>query len=238
MIEIETYPGKFEEVTSTKESTGKYNPKALVVMVDEMTEVTEGSNYKLVNSIKTSIESIGRLGRAAACHLVLATQRPSGNVISNDLKNNIQQSVLLGEFDASASSLLFDEDMSHRAKPEIKGRGLVKSGNNVIEFQSYWTEPDKDFRYKEENEETIFKSIEKISTKPELEEIIDKENIFNLEIPLDIEDGIFGDEDKDNIDEICRDIQEKRIIFPKNIKKLKLKIKKKKSKKLSVKIKK
>lgn len=133
----------------TKESITKYQdtfkPKCIFVLVDEMSEVMTSTAYKLVNSIQGNIASIARLGRAGACHLVLATQRPSSNVINADLKNNVQISMLLGDFDASASTLIFDEDISNRSKPEIKGRGFVKSGKDITEFQSFWTEVSKDF---------------------------------------------------------------------------------------------
>ena len=132
---------------------GIYKPKAILVEIDEMGEIMSGSNYKLVSSIQESIGSIARLGRAAGVHLCLATQRPSSNVINADLKNNIQQGVILGEFDSSASSLIFDEDVSNLSKPEIKGRGFVKSGKDIAEFQSYWTDPKKDFVYVETKEE-------------------------------------------------------------------------------------
>lgn len=73
------------------------------------------------------------------------TQRPSSNVINSDLKNNIQMGCLLGDFDSGASALIFDKDVSAMSKPEIKGRGFIKSGKEIYEFQSYWTEKDKDF---------------------------------------------------------------------------------------------
>lgn len=160
MIEIEIYPGIFKEVKTIEETTCKYNPKAIVIGIDEMTEVSEGSDYKAVNSIKDSIASIARLGRASAVHLFLATQRPSSNVISNDIKNNIHQSVILGEFDAAISGLIFDEDISHKAKPEIKGRGFTKVGKEIFEFQSYLTNPEKDFVVKEKPEEQYEKKLQ------------------------------------------------------------------------------
>ena len=130
---------------SIQKTTDTFRPKAFICLVDEMSEVMNSTNFKLVSSIQNNIGSIARLGRAAACHLVLATQRPSSNVINADLKNNIQCGVLLGDFDASASTLIFDEDISARSKPEIKGRGYIKSGKEITEFQSFWTEKEKDF---------------------------------------------------------------------------------------------
>lgn len=58
--------------------------KPIICIVDEMTEVMEGSNYRAVESIKNSISSIARLGRAAACHLCLAP-------LPGDLKLNIER---------------------------------------------------------------------------------------------------------------------------------------------------
>lgn len=139
-----TNPLTTETITKYKD---KFKSKAICILIDEMSEVMTGSNYKLVSNIQEGIGSIARLGRAAGCHLVLASQRPSSNVINADLKNNIQQSILLGDFDSSLSTLLFDEDISYLSKPEIKGRGFMKSGKDIAEFQSYWTEPKKDFRY-------------------------------------------------------------------------------------------
>lgn len=156
-----------------KKTKGAYKPKAMVIMIDEMTEVLSGSNYKLVSNIQDNIGSIARLGRAAGTHLVLATQRPSSNVINADLKNNIQQSVLLGDFDSGISSLVFDEDIAHLSKPEIKGRGFVKAGKDKYEFQSYWTEPKRDFKYNEvvKSQETDKK--EDIKENEELESELD-----------------------------------------------------------------
>lgn len=68
------------------------------------------------------------------------TQRPSGNVINSDLKNNIQMSTILGDFGSSESTLTLDDDYSALAKPEIKGRGFVKTGQDVIEYQSFYVD--------------------------------------------------------------------------------------------------
>ena len=153
-------------------TVGEYQPKAIVVMVDEMTEVMTGSNYKVISKIQDNIGSIARLGRAAGCHLVLATQRPSSNVINADLKNNIQQSVLLGDFDSGISSLVFDEDISHMSKPEIKGRAFLKNGKEITEFQSYWTVPKEDFVY--------ITACKENNLNNEKEENLENENIEDL----------------------------------------------------------
>ena len=217
MIEIEIYPGIFEEVKSVDFGTCKYYPKAMLVMADEMTEVVEGDNYKLVNSIKESISSIARLGRAAACHLALATQRPSGNVISSDLKNNIHQSVILGDFDTGASTLIFDEDISHKSKPHIKGRGFIKAGKEIIETQTYWTVPSRDFVLKEEPA-----SIPLNKEESDIQEQINKNSssILEEEIKRSDESLIKENESTHNLDKI----EDKEDLIPDEIKEYKITI--------------
>lgn len=56
-------------------------------------------------------------------------------------------SVLLGTFESGASTLMFEKDVSNLAKPEIKGRGFVGAGNDVIETQTYFIQPHLDWEF-------------------------------------------------------------------------------------------
>ena len=56
-------------------------------------------------------------------------------------------SCLLGGFDDGASTLMFEKDISNQAKPQIKGRGFVGSGNEIIETQTYFTQPHLDWEF-------------------------------------------------------------------------------------------
>ena len=132
---------------SLRMTKGIYVPKALVFLADELNELMTSDDYQSVDTVKGALGSIARLGRAAGVHLALACQRASGSTISTDLKNNIQMSVLLGGFDDGASQLMFEKDISNLAKPEIKGRGFIGSGNEIIETQTYYTQPEKDWEF-------------------------------------------------------------------------------------------
>lgn len=132
---------------SIRMSKGMYQPKVLLFLADELNELMTSDDYQSVDTVKGALGSIARLGRAAAVHLALACQRASGSTISTDLKNNIQMSVLLGGFDDGASQLMFEKDISNLAKPEIKGRGFIGSGNEIIETQTYFTQPEKDWEF-------------------------------------------------------------------------------------------
>jgi hypothetical protein len=134
---------------SIRKTRGIFIPKVLLLLADELNELMNSDDYRAVDTIKQCFGSIARLGRAAATHLALACQRASGGTISSDLKNNIQMSILLGAFDSGASTLMFEKDITDLAKPEIKGRGFLQSGNEIIETQTYFIKPERDWVFDE-----------------------------------------------------------------------------------------
>ena len=140
--EVKGYNTYLDVDTIKKAEQQVFVPKAMVFLADELNELMTSDDYKSVDTVRNALGSIARLGRAAAVHLALACQRPSGSTINGDLKNNIQMGVLLGGFDDGASTMMFDKDISNMAKPEIKGRGFIQSGKDIIETQTYFTMPE------------------------------------------------------------------------------------------------
>ena len=196
----------FIDKNSIRKTKGIFVPKILLLLCDELNELMTSDDYKSVDTVKNALGSIARLGRAAAVHLALACQRASGGTISTDLKNNIQMCCLLGGFDDGASTLMFEKDISNQAKPQIKGRGFVGSGNEIIETQTYYTQPENDWEF----DTCAFLTF----NNPEFLKQCKKRNI-NVEelntgwvkqVPLDqLEDDNAdndddGDEDEDDID--------------------------------------
>ena len=129
--------GKPITLKDIKPFKGKYAPKAVILMIDELAEVMCSDDYKSVDIIKKGLGSIAMWGRASGVHLVLACQRASGSVISSDLMNNLQMRILLGCFDDGASMLVFDKDVSDLCTPGIKGRGFVSTGRLIVETQMF-----------------------------------------------------------------------------------------------------
>lgn len=196
---------------SIRKTTGIFVPKALIFLADELNELMNSEDYKSVETVKAALGSIARLGRAAAVHLALACQRASGGTINSDLKNNIQMCCLLGQFDDAASSLMFDKDISNLSKPWIKGRGFIQSGNEIIETQTYYTQPEKDWVFDEDAYETYqnpnFKEqckiqgrdFDKLNTgwvkQIPLDEILDSDEDEDIDTKVDSE---FDDEEDEN----------------------------------------
>lgn len=221
-IEIEVYPGEWEEIVSIEEFTRPYVPKAKVVICDELAVIMKGSDYRAINTISEKMSNIARLGRAAAFHLALCCQRASSDVINKDLENNIYQKILLGDFDSSASGIMFDKDIAHLAKGHIKGRAFMSSTGDLKELQTYWTEQKKDFDFKEEIKARSREELISIYGDPDIQKPTDVE--FNT-IPNDnsfdnIEDGIKSNLDDFKIDFNMEDFKNKDIEFGKNEKDL------------------
>ena len=170
------------DIVKTK---GKFKPKVLITVIDELGELMSSDDFRAVSSIKSNMGSIGRLGRAAGCHMVLATQKASSGTVSSELMNNIHQRAVLGDFDGGVSSTLFEKDISHMSRPEIKGRGFMKSGSQLYEFQSYWTDPETDFVFEDK---MLIEELEEYREKNPIKEEKPKEN--DSEKPLNKEEAL------------------------------------------------
>ena len=64
---------------------GMDNLPQIVVIIDEYSELMEDFR----NELEGVIERVGRLGRAAGIHLIIATQRPTTDIITGSIKLNL-----------------------------------------------------------------------------------------------------------------------------------------------------
>ena len=112
----------------------------IIFACDEVAELLDKTGLdkkqkEQISQIEASISSIARLGRAFGIHLILATQRPDANIISGQIKNNIDYRVC-GRADDVLSQIILDKtDASDQISKNAQGRFLT---NSDILFQGYW----------------------------------------------------------------------------------------------------
>ena len=99
-----------EQVNHVFKLKNPVQPKVLII--DGIDFYTTSDDYRSVDTIKQGLGSIARLGRAAAIMLIVSCQRPSGSVISSDLKHNIMNNIVVGKIaNAGVSMLMFDKEV-------------------------------------------------------------------------------------------------------------------------------
>ena len=89
---------------------------------------------ELVNQIESRLATIARLGRAFGIHLILATQRPDANLLSGQIRNNLNCRIC-GRADNILSQLILDNtDAANQIPKDAKGRFMLHDGTV---FQGY-----------------------------------------------------------------------------------------------------
>ena len=94
----------------------KKRPLARVIIIDELSDLM--LNRETRKSVENSVVRIAQLGRAAGCHLIVATQRPSKEVITGLIKANIPARVAF-----KTSSSIDSRVIGIQGAETLRGRG-------------------------------------------------------------------------------------------------------------------
>ena len=103
----------------------------IVAILDEFADLQR--SYK--KEFQSDVCVLAQKGRAAGIHLILATQRPSVNVIDGTIKANFASRIALKTASAIDSRVILDCNGAERLLG--KGDALINSGNlDLVRFQS------------------------------------------------------------------------------------------------------
>ena len=109
----------------------------LLVIIDELADIMM-TDFKA--EVETSIARIAQKGRAAGVHIVIATQRPSTNIITGVIKANLPTRIAFRVGSIVDSRVILDQ----KGAETLLGRGdmlLVPPGSAVLErIQGAWVE--------------------------------------------------------------------------------------------------
>ena len=114
--------------------------KRHIFACDEIAEMLDKTGLtkdqkETVNKIESRLSVIARQGRAFGIHLILATQRPDANILSGQIRNNINCRIC-GRADNILSQIILDNTAAAEQIPkDASGRFLLHDGTV---FQAYW----------------------------------------------------------------------------------------------------
>ena len=119
--------------------------KRHIFACDEIAEMLDKTGLtkeqkEIVTRIESRLSMIARQGRAFGIHLILATQRPDANILSGQIRNNINCRIC-GRADNILSQIILDNTAAAEQIPkDASGRFLLHDGTV---FQAYWFDDTK-----------------------------------------------------------------------------------------------
>ena len=121
-----------------------YLPR-IIFACDEVAELLDKTGLdkqekEIISKYESNIATIARLGRAFGMHLILATQRPDANILTGQIKSNIDVRIC-GRADELLSRIILDKtDAKDLISKNAQGRFLT---NSDVLFQAYYFDDTK-----------------------------------------------------------------------------------------------
>ena len=115
---------------------------------DEVAEVLDKTGLtkeqkERIGLIESRLSIIARQGRAFGIHLILATQRPDANILSGQIRNNIDCRVC-GRADTILSQIILDNTTAAEQIPKHKAGRFILHDGTV--FQGFWVDETNIFK--------------------------------------------------------------------------------------------
>ena len=115
---------------------------------DEVAEVLDKTGLtkeqkERIGLIENRLSIIARQGRAFGIHLILATQRPDANILSGQIRNNIDCRVC-GRADTILSQIILDNTTAAEQIPKDKAGRFILHDGTV--FQGFWVDETNIFK--------------------------------------------------------------------------------------------
>ncbi|NOY87285.1 MAG: DNA translocase FtsK [Deltaproteobacteria bacterium] len=120
--DIVGYNRKMAKLKEPPEGDDPHLPH-IVVIIDELADLMMTTSRE----VEECIARLGQMARAAGIHLIIATQRPSVDIVSGNIKNNITGRISFKVFDKANSRVILDSNGAE----QLLGRGdmlFVKTG--------------------------------------------------------------------------------------------------------------
>lgn len=126
-LNVKNYSG----YVNTCDRIGKPAEKRIVCIVDELSDLMMTSKKET----EFYICRLAQLARAAGIHLVVATQRPSADIITGIIRSNIPTKIAFRVTKKSDSRIILDEGGAESLTGKGDGLYLNPKNNSVIRFQ-------------------------------------------------------------------------------------------------------
>ena len=152
---IDTY-NEFVKEENAKNGTDIPTLPYIVVVVDELADLM----MTVSNEVETAIIRLAQMGRAAGVHMILATQRPSVDVITGLIKANVPSRIAFAVSSGTDSRTILDsngaekllgrgdmlfEPIDQNKPTRIQGSFISDQDvENVVDFVKSEGEPDYD----------------------------------------------------------------------------------------------
>lgn len=126
--------------------TGEKLPR-IIFAIDEISEVLDKQGVtkerkEQINFIESHLSTLARQSRAYGVHLILATQRPSADILAGEIKGNIDLRICGKTPDPQLSQIILGNTEAFARIPH-NAKGTFLTNENEL-FKGFWVD-DKDF---------------------------------------------------------------------------------------------